>query len=145
MSSTVTTVRPTVKTFPIKQLASRCVDPLLLISTRSFFSNFDRIFFIFLSITKTLIDPIRFKLSWKWFTPTIYDYEPTEWQFNWIHFCFMVKSISINEYTTTSTRLRLNWMMFQLLFSVSAMKCCYSLFCAKSIHLLIIFIYQSHL
>lgn len=137
MSSTVTTVRPTVKTFPIKQLASRCVDPLLLISTRSFFSNFDRIFFIFLSITKTLIDPIRFKLSWKWFTPTIYDYEPIEWQFNWIHFSFMVKSISINEYTTTSTRL--------LLFPVSAIKCCYSLFCAKSIHLLFIFIYQPHL
>lgn len=46
-SSTVTTVRPTVNCLPIKQLASRWCVPLLLVSVRSFFSNLDRIFFIF--------------------------------------------------------------------------------------------------
>lgn len=52
MSSTVTIVRPTVNTFPIKQLASRWCEPVLLLSIRSFLSNFDRIFFIFLLIHK---------------------------------------------------------------------------------------------
>lgn len=50
MSSTVTIVRPTVNTFPIKEVASRWWDPVLLLSIRSFFSNFERIFFIFVLI-----------------------------------------------------------------------------------------------
>lgn len=91
MSSTVTTVRPTVNIFPIKQLASRCVEPLLLVSIRSFFSNFDRIFFIFHS--NELIGQIRLK-KLGMYSPELN--AQSNRMAIWLDSLFYLKSISIN-------------------------------------------------